>query len=147
TEKNQLEAQDKTLAVRADKVKLFEKEGTLYAPGAGIVLTRHHREGEWVEAGQPIVTLQSGTPYLRVEVPEERLSSFPVGGDVRVWPQARPNDPFPARVVSVKPRSEFATRRNWGLQSRDLKTFSVRLAAQGAPVVAGQTFVVEAGKT
>jgi multidrug resistance efflux pump len=147
TEKGQLEAQDKTLAVRADKVKHFEKEGTLFSPAGGVVLTRNHREGEWVEAGQPIVCLQTGTPYLRVEVPEERLSTFTVGGSVRVWPQARPRDPFPARVVSVKPRSEFATRRNWGLQSRDLKTFSVRLAPQGASVIAGQTFVVEAGKS
>jgi HlyD family secretion protein len=147
TEKDQLEAQDKTLAVRVDKVKHFEQEGTLVAPAAGVVLTRHHREGEWVEAGQAIVTLQTGTPFLRVEVPEERLSTFTVGSSVRVWPQARPHDPFPARVVSVKPRSEFATRRNWGLQSRDLKTFSVRLAPQGAAVIAGQTFVVEAGKS
>jgi HlyD family secretion protein len=147
TERDQLEAQDKTLAVRADKVKLFENEGALASPAAGVVLTRHHREGEWVEAGQPILTLQVGTPYLRVEVPEERLSTFPVGGNVSVWPQARPQDRFPARIVSVKPRSEFATRRNWGLQSRDLKTFSVRLAPQGATVIAGQTFVVEAGKS
>lgn len=147
TEKNQLEAQDKTLSVREGKVKHFEKEGTLLSREDGVVLTRHHREGEWVESGQPIITLQTGTPYLRVEVPEERLSTFPVGGSVRVWPQARPQDPFPARIVSVKPRSEFATRRNWGLQSRDLKTFSVRLAPQGAAVIAGQTFVVEAGKS
>jgi len=147
TEKNQLQAQDNTLAVRADKVRHFEKEGTLVAPASGVVLTRHHREGEWVEAGQAIVTLQTGTPFLRVEVPEERLSTFAVGDSVSVWPQARPQDPFPARVVSVKPRSEFATRRNWGLQSRDLKTFSVRLAPQGAAVIAGQTFVVEAGKS
>ncbi|HEY7113502.1 MAG TPA: efflux RND transporter periplasmic adaptor subunit [Thermoanaerobaculia bacterium] len=147
TEKDQLEAQDKTLAVRADKVKLFENEGALNSPATGVVLTRHHRQGEWVEAGQPILTLQVGHPYLRVEVPEERLSTFPVGGNVSVWPQARPQDRFPARVVSVKPRSEFATRRNWGLQSRDLKTFSVRLAPQGATVIAGQTFVVEAGKS
>jgi HlyD family secretion protein len=147
TEKNQLEAQDDTLKVRAAKVKHFEMEGTLASPAAGTVLTRHHREGEWVEAGQPIVTLQTGSPYLRVEVPEERLSAFPIGQSVRVWPQARPNDPFSARIVSVKPRSEFATRRNWGLQSRDLKTFSVRLAPQGAAVIAGQTFVVEAGKS
>jgi multidrug resistance efflux pump len=147
TERDQLEAQDKTLAVRADKVKHFEKEGTLVSPVAGTVLTRHHREGEWVEAGQPLLTLQVGTPYLRVEVPEERLSTFPVGGHVQVWPQARPVDRFPARVISVKPRSEFATRRNWGLQSRDLKTFSVRLSPQGASVISGQTFVVEAGKS
>jgi HlyD family secretion protein len=147
TERDQLQAQDKTLAVRADKVKHFEKEGTLLSPAAGVVLTRQHRQGEWVEAGQAIVTMQTGTPFLRVEVPEERLSTFAVGSNVSVWPQARPQDRFPARVVSVKPRSEFATRRNWGLQSRDLKTFSVRLTPQGAAVIAGQTFVVEAGKS
>jgi hypothetical protein len=50
-----------------------------------------------------------------------------------------------ARIISIRPRSEFATRRNWGLQSRDLRTFSVRLAPEGPAVVSGQTFVVEAG--
>ena len=111
------------------------------------MLTRHHRQGEWVAAGDPVVTLQVEAPYLRVEVPEERLSAFPVGGSVTVWPQARPDARFAARVVSIKPRSEFATRKNWGLQSRDLQTFSVRLAPQNAGVVSGQTFVVEAGRT
>ena len=146
SEKRQLDAQDDTLKVRAAKVKEFEKQGTLLSPVAGIVLTRHHREGEWVEAGQPVVTLQVGA-YLRVEVPEERLSTFPIGGSVDVWPQARPQERFPARVISVKPRLEYATRRNWGLQSRDLKTFSVRLAPQGTKVISGQTFIVEAGKS
>jgi multidrug resistance efflux pump len=146
-EKQQLDAQDEELSARQDKVKRFEKEGMLASPTAGTVLTRHHREGEWVEAGSPIVTLQIESPYLRVEVPEERLSLFPVGGRVRVWPQARPDAAFFARVVSVKPRSEFATRKNWGLQSRDLKTFSVRLAPQGTTVISGQTFVVEAGRS
>ena len=101
--------------------------------------------GEWVEPGQPIVTLQIETPYLRVEVPEERLSSFVVGKTVTVWAQARPDARFQARVVSIKPRSEFATRKNWGIQSRDLQTFSVRLQPLNATVVSGQTFVVEAG--
>lgn len=145
-EKQQLDAQEEELAARQDKVHRFEKEGALVAPSSGTVLTRHRRNGEWVEAGSPVVTLQVEAPYLRVEVPEERLSLFPVGGRVQVWPQTRPDAAFSARVVSVKPRSEFATRRNWGLQSRDLKTFSVRLAPQGTNVIAGQTFVVEAGR-
>lgn len=144
-EKGELDAEKQTLSVRADKVRRFEKEGTLAAPAAGRVLTRHHRQGEWVEAGDPIVTLQIEEPYLRAEVPEERLSAFTVGSRVRVWPQARPDAQFRARIVSIKPRSEFATRKNWGLQERDLKTFSVRLAPEGK-VVAGQTFVVEAGR-
>ena len=101
--------------------------------------------GEWVEPGQPIVTLQIEAPYLRVEVPEERLSSFVVGKSVTVWPQARPDARFQAKIVSIKPRSEFATRKNWGLQSRDLQTFSVRLQPLNGGVVSGQTFVVEAG--
>jgi len=146
SEKGSLEAQERSIASRLDKVHRFEKEGTLISPAAGPVLTRHHRQGEFIAAGDPVVTLQVEAPYLRVEVPEERLSGFPVGASVTVWPQARPDTRFAARVVTVKPRSEFATRKNWGLQSRDLKTFSVRLAPQNTSVVSGQTFVVEAGR-
>ena len=145
-EEGDLEAQEQALKVRLDKIHVFEKEGVLVSPASGTVLTRHHREGEWVEPGQAVVTLQIETPYLRVEVPEERLSSFVVGKNVTVWPQARPNDRFQARIVSIKPRSEFATRKNWGLQSRDLQTFSVRLQPVNANVVSGQTFVVSAGR-
>lgn len=144
-EKGQLDAEEQSLHVRLDKVRVFEKEGVLFSPASGTVLTRHHRLGEWVEPGQPVVTMQIEAPYLRVEVPEERLSAFAVGGTVTVWPQARPNARFQAKVVSIKPRSEFATRKNWGLQSRDLLTFSVRLQPINAPVVSGQTFVVEVG--
>ena len=144
-EEGDLEAQEQALRVRLDKIHVFEKEGVLVSPSSGTVLTRHHREGEWVEPGQAVVTLQIDAPYLRVEVPEERLSSFVVGKTVTVWPQARPNARFQAKIVSIKPRSEFATRKNWGLQSRDLQTFSVRLQPVNATVVSGQTFVVAAG--
>jgi multidrug resistance efflux pump len=145
-DKGNLDAQVRSLESRLEKVHRFEKEGTLLAPITGTVLSRQHRQGEFVAAGDPIVTLQIESPYLRVEVPEERLSAFPVGGSVTVWPQSRPDARFAARVVSVKPRAEFATRKNWGLQSRDLKTFSVRLAPHNAAVISGQTFVVEAGR-
>jgi HlyD family secretion protein len=145
-EKGNLSAQESALSSRLDKVRRFQKEGILVSPASGTVLTRYHRQGEFVAAGDPILTLQVETPYLRAEVPEERLSVFPVGASVTVWPQARPDSRFAARVVTVKPRAEFATRKNWGLQSRDLKTFSVRLAPQGVAVISGQTFVVEAGR-
>jgi HlyD family secretion protein len=145
-EKGNLDAQELSLASRLEKVHRFEQEGTLTSPVGGTVLTRYHRQGEFVAAGDPVLTLQVEAPYLRVEVPEERLSAFTVGGSVTVWPQARPDARFAARVVTIKPRAEFATRKNWGLQSRDLKTFSVRLAPQNAGIVSGQTFVVEAGR-
>jgi HlyD family secretion protein len=144
-EKGQITAEEEALEVRLGKVRRFEKEGALVAPASGVVLTRHHRRGEWVAPGEPIVTLQLAAPYLRVEVPEERLAAFAIGKTVEVWPQARPEARVRARIVSIRPRSEFATRRNWGLQSRDLRTFSVRLATERLPVVSGQTFVVEAG--
>ena len=144
-EKDQLASQGEALQVRLEKIRRFEKEQVLASPAGGVVLTRHHRMGEWIEPGQPIVTLQIETPYLRVEVPEERLSAFVVGRNVTVWPQARPDARFQAKIVSIKPRSEFATRKNWGLQSRDLQTFSVRLQPLNGSVVSGQAFVVEAG--
>jgi multidrug resistance efflux pump len=145
SEKGELTAEESALKVRLDKVRRFEKEGALVSPAGGVVLTRHHRQGEWVTPGEPVVTLQLAAPHLRVEVPEERLSAFVVGKSVEIWPQARPSSRARARVASIRPRSEFATRRNWGIQSRDLRTFSVRLVPDGLPVVSGQTFVVEAG--
>jgi HlyD family secretion protein len=144
-EKDRITAEAEAIQVRLGKVHRFEKEGALIAPASGVVLTRHHRKGEWIAPGEPIITLQLAAPYLRVEVPEERLSAFAVGKTVDVWAQARPDARARARIVSIRPRSEFATRRNWGLQSRDLRTFSVRLTPEGLPVVSGQTFVVEAG--
>ncbi|HSD72418.1 MAG TPA: efflux RND transporter periplasmic adaptor subunit [Thermoanaerobaculia bacterium] len=144
-EKGRIDAEEEALQVRLDKVRRFEKEGALVAPASGTVLTRHHRQGEWVTSGDPIVTIQLAAPYLRVEVPEEKLAVFAVGKTVQVWPQARPDSRTRARIVSIRPRSEFATRRNWGLQNRDLRTFSVRLATENLPVVSGQTFIVEAG--
>jgi biotin carboxyl carrier protein len=98
-EKGNFEAQERSLASRLDKVHRFEKEGTLISPVGGMVLTRYHREGEFVAAGDPIVTLQVEAPWLRVEVPEERLSAFVVGGSVTVWPQARLGRPLAARVA------------------------------------------------
>ena len=144
-EKGRIAAEEAALGVRLGKVRRFEKEGALVAPATGTVLTRHHRMGEWVAAGEPIVTIQVAAPYLRVEVPEERLSAFTVGKSVEIWPPARPDSRSRAKVVSIRPRSEFATRRNWGLYNRDLRTFSVRLASESLSVVSGQTFVVEAG--
>jgi multidrug resistance efflux pump len=144
-EKGSLGAEDKSLSSRVAKLRHFEREGTLHSAAAGTVLSRHHRKGEWVAAGDPVLTLQIEAPYLRVEVPEERLSGFALGSRVRAWPQARPDAGFSARVISIKPRSEYATRKNWGLQSRDLATFSVRLAPEGSSPVSGQTFVIEAG--
>jgi multidrug resistance efflux pump len=144
-EKGRIGAESEALQVRLGKVRRFEQEGVLIAQASGTVLTRHHRQGEWVTAGDPIVTVQLAAPYLRVEVPEERLSAFSLGKRVDVWPQARPDSRMRARIISIRPRSEFATRRNWGLRSRDLRTFSVRLAPEGPAVVSGQTFVVEAG--
>ncbi|HEV8610714.1 MAG TPA: efflux RND transporter periplasmic adaptor subunit [Thermoanaerobaculia bacterium] len=144
-EKGRIVAEGEALEVRLGKVRRFEKEGALIAHASGSVLTRHHRQGEWVTAGDPIVTVELSAPYLRVEVPEERLSAFSLGKSVEVWPQARPDAKTRARIISIRPRSEFATRRNWGLQSRDLRTFSVRLAPEGPAVISGQTFVVEAG--
>lgn len=144
-EKGELTAEESALQVRLEKVRRFEKEGALISPASGVVLTRHHRKGEWVTPGEPVLTLELAAPHLRVEVPEERLSAFTVGKVVEIWPQARPSSRARARVASIRPRSEFATRRNWGIQSRDLRTFSVRLVPEGLPVVSGQTFVVEAG--
>ena len=112
-EKGNLEAQERSLTSRLEKVHRFENEGTLTTLVGGTVLTRYHRQGEFVTAGDPVVTLQVEAPDPRVEVPEERLSAFTVGGSVTVWPQARPT-PASRRASSRSSRGPSSPRERTG---------------------------------
>jgi HlyD family secretion protein len=142
----ELAARASSLTAQRQKLRRFQDEAVLKSPISARVLTRHKRAGEWTAVGEPVVTLESSAPYLRVEVPEERLRGFALGASVLAWPQTRPGQRQRARVVSVRPRAEYATRKDWGIARRDLKTLSVRLRVLEGSATAGETWCVEAGR-
>jgi HlyD family secretion protein len=114
------------------------------APVAGIVDVRVAREGEVVNAGQPILTLIDPQDlWVRADVEETYIDRIRLGDQLKVR--------FPSgeeRVGTVFFRAvdaNFATQRDVSRTKRDIKTFEVRLRLDNADrrLAVGMTMYIE----
>lgn len=74
--------------------------GAIVAPVDGIVTAVHVAEGAVVDAGEPLLEIQAGSPRVFAYLPSGSLYSLTDGDPVMVWCGVRE---FPARVESVLP--------------------------------------------
>jgi RND family efflux transporter MFP subunit len=124
--------------VRAANAQVHQAEGALrqaelqrsYAElavaDAGQVSEKIHQSGEMVMVGTPIVTLtQVDTVKVRAAVDETRVGAIRPGDAVRVRVYTFDRRWFDGWVTDIQPAGEFATRKDWGAQRRDIRTFTV----------------------
>jgi RND family efflux transporter MFP subunit len=98
----------------------------LRAPVAGEISEKIHHAGEMVMAGTPVVTLaELDTVKVNAAVDETRVGAVRPGDPVQVRVYTFDNQVFTGRVTSIEPVGEFATRKDWGAQRRDIRTFTV----------------------
>jgi HlyD family secretion protein len=98
----------------------------LRAPEAGEVSVKIHRPGEMVLAGTPVVTVaEMDTVKVHAAVDETRVGAIRTGDTVRVKVYTFDHLVFEGRVTDVQPIGDFATRKDWGAQRRDIRTFTV----------------------
>ena len=133
-------------AVRAQReradVRLSYSE--VRAPVAGIVDVRVAREGEVVNAGQPILTLiDPDDLWVRADIEETYIDRIRIG------------DPLKVRLPSGEERmgtvffravdANFATQRDVSRIKRDIKTFEIRLRLDNSDrrLAVGMTMYVE----
>lgn len=113
-------------AAQQQKAAVRLRYTEIHAPIGGLVDTRVARAGEYVTAGQPIVTLINPDDlWVRIDVEETYVDRIRVGEtlDVRLPSGAE-------RKGTVFYRSAdagFATQRDVSRTKRDIKTFEVRL--------------------
>jgi len=80
---------------------------TQTAPAAGLVFDTLYREGEWVSAGAPVVSLlPPGNVKVRFYVPEPMLAAIAPGQIVRVHCDGCASD-VDARVSFIAPNAEY----------------------------------------
>jgi HlyD family secretion protein len=113
------------------------------APQAGIVFDTLYREGEWIAAGRPVVSLLSPENVkLRVFVPEPWLGGIHVGDNLQVFVDGM-NGAITGRVSFISPRAEFTPPVIYSRENRNKFVFLIEavfdpaLAAQlhpGQPV-------------
>jgi HlyD family secretion protein len=108
------------------QAQLQRSYAVLQAPQAGQVTERIHHPGEMVAAATPVVTIANlDTLKVHAAVDETRVGAVRPGDRVEVRVYTFDRRTFPGVVTDVSPAGDFATRKDWGAQRRDIRTFDV----------------------
>jgi HlyD family secretion protein len=95
------------------------------APQAGLVFDTLYREGEWVAAGRPVVSLLPPQNIkVRAFVPETRVAAIQPGDRVQVTVDGL-KDPLVGKVSFISPRAEFTPPVIYSLESRSKLVFMI----------------------
>jgi HlyD family secretion protein len=106
----------------------------IVAPAAGVVVARIRSAGEIVAAGSPIVDIVDlDRLYLKVYVPESQIGQLRLGLPARIYSDALPDQPFPAKVSFIASRAEFTPKEVQTIDERVKLTFAVKLQADANP--------------
>jgi multidrug resistance efflux pump len=112
----------------------------IYAPVTGTVSVRAAREGEVLNAGQPIVTIVDlGDTWVRAAIPETESDHIGLGDTLRI---RLPGGTITSGKVFFKSaEADFATQRDVGRRKRDIRTIvlKVRLDNPKGAYVPGMT--------
>jgi HlyD family secretion protein len=118
--------QEAAAEAQSDKARVRLGYTDVHAPIDGTVDVRASRQGEYVNAGQPIVTLVNPDDlWVRVDVEETYIDRVKVGDSLRVrLPSGAEAD---GAVIYRGLDAGFATQRDVSRTKRDVKTFEIRL--------------------
>ena len=113
------EAQLKEAEVRLGYTKV-------YAPVTGTVSVRAAREGEYLTAGQPIVTIVDFTDtWVRAAIPETQADHIGMGDTLRI---RLPGGTITSGKVFFKSaEADFATQRDVSRRKRDIRTIVLKV--------------------
>jgi membrane fusion protein (multidrug efflux system) len=110
-EYDQATSQRKASEANVAEIKATIERKTIRAPFSGILGIRQVNLGQYLSAGQAIVSLQALSPiYVNFGVPQQTLSQMVIGHAVRVAKEDLPNSAFSGRVTAVDSVVNEATR-------------------------------------
>ncbi len=116
----ELDAAEATLKqneANADNVRTIIEKKTIRAPFAGSLGIRQVNLGQFLDAGKPIVSLQSLSPvFVDFSLPQQELARLKTGMKVRVTTDAYPGRKFEGTLTVINPDLDSATR-SIGLQA------------------------------
>jgi HlyD family secretion protein len=96
------------------------------APAAGLVFDTLYRQGEWVPAGRPVISLLPPAGIkVRAFVPESRIGSLHVGGLARVFVDGAGE--VAGKISFISPRAEYTPPVIYSQESRDKLVFMIEV--------------------
>jgi membrane fusion protein, multidrug efflux system len=96
---------------RVGEIKATIERKTIRAPFAGILGIRHVNLGQYLSAGDALVTLQSLNPiYVNFGVPQQAIQQMRAGRGVRVTVDDLPGVDFAGRITAIDSVVDESTR-------------------------------------
>jgi len=141
--KRTVESTQAQLANAEDMLKQAEVRlgySKIYAPVTGVVSVRAAREGEVLNAGQPIVTIvELSDTWVRAAIPETESDHIGLGDTLRV--RLPGGTVTSGKVFYKSAEADFATQRDVNRRKRDIRTIvlKVRLDNPKGAYVPGMT--------
>jgi HlyD family secretion protein len=115
----------------------------LYSPLDGVVSVRAARQGEMLQAGEPIVTiLDVDHLWVQADVEESYIDSVSLNQQLKI--RLPSGNTLEGTVIFKGVESDFATQRDVSRTKRDIKTFSIKVAVpnSGRRLMSGMTATV-----
>ena len=104
-------AESEQAEARVGEIRATIERKTIRAPFAGILGIRQVNQGQYLNAGDPIVPLQSLHPvYVNFALPQQELAQLRVGGDVRVSAEGLPGVEIGGQITALDSVVNEATR-------------------------------------
>mgnify|MGYP005838860277 CR=1 FL=1 len=95
----------------AEAIQATIEKKTIRAPFDGQLGLRQVQLGQYLEAGRPIVSLQSLAPvYAEFSLPQQELSKLATGMPVRLVSDAYPDQSFEGLLTAINPDLDASTR-------------------------------------
>jgi len=107
---------------------------TIHAPATGVITTRIVNSGEVVAAGSPMFDIVDlDRLYLKVYIPEKVIGKVRLGLLARIYTDAFPDKPFPAKIRYIASQAEFTPKEVQTPDERVKLVYAVRLYLDSNP--------------
>ena len=104
-------AEQKAAEARVGEIRAAIARKTVKSPFSGVLGIRQVNVGQYLSAGDPIVTVQSLNPiYVNFAVPQQAVSQMRQGREVRVTAEELPGAVFAGRITALDSMVNEATR-------------------------------------
>jgi membrane fusion protein (multidrug efflux system) len=110
-EGDRIEAEHKQAEARVGEIRATIDRKTIRAPFAGILGIRQVNLGQYLQAGQSVVPLQSLRPiYVNFTVPQQEVEHLKVGGQLQVTLEGMAGEGMAGRITAIDSVVDSATR-------------------------------------
>lgn len=112
-----------------DELRSVLDETRVYAPAAGVVVSKVVNAGEVVPAGTPLVVIVDlNALWLKVFIPEPDVGRIRIGAGARVSIDGFPDRSFAGTLIEIGQRAEFTPKDVQTKDERVKQVFAVKLA-------------------